>query len=176
MKRIATILSLLIGLCNFASGQVFPDSLKNTFVAQLKNRDTLTIYVSRENCFYFGFQKFQLTKQDKQYNLLSFIPIPAYSLHLNRTQCQSVFIDTLKFKVLNTYSLADSNVIAFAQIEMLGLKCGIKPRGPGGAIGIYKMILNNKEKQFSNMCYNMKDLEKIAIPEKFYEDRDEQEE
>ncbi len=94
----------------------------------------------------------------------------------SRTQFNTVLPDTLGIKKLNTYMLTDTNVIAFANIEMLGKKCSMKkPHMGGGAVGVYKMILKNKKKEFLNICKPIKELEDLAIPEKYYDDVDEQE-
>ncbi len=193
MRHFTTIFILILGLSNFANGQVFPDSLKDSWIAQLKKKDILTIYISRQNCFSAGFEKFQLTKKNKTYRLTAFIPISAYELKLKRFQLNSILPDTLPFKLLNTYILTDTNVIAFAQIEIIGQKCGQQTikSGAGTAIGNYKMILKGQAKKFSNNCFIkqdksltiiwnermwvIQDIEEFAFPEKYYTDWDEQE-
>lgn len=168
MKKITIIITILLSLNICVNGQIFPDSLKTTFISKIKTKDTITIYISRENCFRASFEKFKLTNQDNNYKLIAYCPIP---LH-NRLQLNNNSLDTINFKLLNTYNLSDSNIIAFAQIEKLGQRCGNQSRGSGEAIGIYKLKFKKRIKEFSNKCFSIKDLEKIAFPETYYEECD----
>lgn len=170
-------LFIFISFLAFTSlGQIFPDSLKTTFTANLSDKDTIKIYTSRRNCFGGSFEKFYLTKHKGKYILTAFMPIKLYELAQKGIKLQNISPDTLVYDKLKSYKLADTNVVAFAKIEFLGTKCGMKPRNAGGAIRTYKIIYMSAEKNFSNMCNPIKDIEDIAIPEKYWDDIDKQDE
>lgn len=151
-KYILLLFIFTFALYTLVNGQIFPDTLKTTFIANLKLKDSLEIYITRENCFSAGYEKFILKKKFENYYLTAFIPIYAFDIKVNRAQLNTVLPDTLHFKLLNTYELTDTNIVALSQIEMLGEKCGQHNRGAGQAIGNYKIIYNGKIKKFSNTC------------------------
>lgn len=190
MTKTVFILTIILSLCKLASGQVFPDSLKGTWISKLKNKESITIYTCWETCFTAGYEKFQLTKKGEQYVLTAFIPISAYDLKLKRRQLDSIQAETLNFKKLNSYVLTDTNIIALSLIEFHGTKCGVQSRKAGQAIKKYKFLLNNDKKSFTNNCYittdkneiilfderisDIGDIEELAYPEKYYDDCDAQ--
>ncbi len=172
VPRILVMLIIwLITNCGITIGQVYPDSLQRTLVSQLSSNDTLVVYVSYRGCFGGGFEKFWLTSSGGEYELTAFETVGlADVMPTIDTLKYPILPDTLRFVKLNTYHLTDSNMLAWAAFENLGVNCGIRPRGPGGAIGIYRMKLNQEVIEFSNKCRPMGDYRQLAIPEQYEED------
>ncbi len=168
------LLTLILGLTTtfqLTYGQTFSDSLKSTLVSQLTANDTLTIYISRRSCFGGGIEKFYLTSSSGHHTLTAFRPISLYELRVKfDTLRLPILPDTLVFSKMNSYSLSDSNMVAWAGLEHLGVKCGIRPRGSGGAIGIYRMKLNGQIVEFSDKCYEVSELRDFAIPEQYFDE------
>ncbi len=172
MLRITAVLVIwLIANCGITVGQIYPDSLQHTLVSKLSSNDTLVVYASYRGCFGGGFEKFWLTSSNGAHKLTAFETIDLADVMPRIDSLKyPILPDTLRFVKLNTYDLTDTNLLAWATFENLGIKCGIKPRGPGGAIGIYRMKLNQEVIEFSNKCRPMGDYRQLAIPEQYEDD------
>jgi hypothetical protein len=176
MKRIILLYTLLCFIPMFVHAQVFPDSLKRTFIAGMGKKDTLVLYISRRSCFGGGFEKYAITRNRSGYCLTTWKRISLHELYERGVKFYQVIPDTLPFEPFKAYTLPDSCALAFARLEFFGKKCGMTPRRPGSAFAVYKMILGKRKKTFSNMCFQMGDIEDIAIPEGVRDDLEDVEE
>jgi hypothetical protein len=164
-----------------------PDSLQNTFIAKLSEGDTLTMYISRRNCFGGRHEKLLLTKSKDAYKLIAYRYLSAYEVH--QLQLDETPLEKLPFRFLKTYTLSTENVVALTALEHYGTRCGMQQRKAGGAIGNYQLKINNREKSFSNTCsvledrkalmlygteiFEVDDLEELAFPATYEDDNDE---
>jgi hypothetical protein len=176
MQRLILILTIIFAAVKGLHGQVFPDSLKNTFIAQLTDNDTIKIFTTTRSCFGGGYEKFIVTKHKGKYKMTAFMPIRLFEIRQKGLHEKNILPDTLNFKKLNSYKLADTTVIAFSKFEYYGIQCGVRPRTGGAAYRGYTLYFKNDKKVFSNMCRPVNDIEEVVIPEQYWDDVDKQDE